>query len=168
MLVIFLGATAGFAFTGDYKTYAPFFSISLVLLLAIKGNKQSAGSFLGGISYPLYLNHWIGVFFFNLVLEPFGLRESGIRNVLAAVMNYGIAAFLYWFIERKVLAMRGKLYSAGKGVVFTCLAYLSIVTGFTFGLILHPSITTGIVWLVFFATASIIITVVLKTYSRNR
>ena len=162
-----MGATAGFAFTGDYKIYAPFFSISLVLLLAIKGNKQSAGSFLGGISYPLYLNHWIGVFFFNLVLEPFGLRESGIRNILAAVMNYGIAAFLYWFIERKVLAMREKLYSARKGVVFTCLAYLSIVTGFTFGLILQPSITTGIVWLAFFATASIIITVVLKNYSRN-
>jgi peptidoglycan/LPS O-acetylase OafA/YrhL len=166
LLVAFLGATSGLAFTGGYKLYAPFFSISLVLLLAIKGDKQSAGSFLGGISYPLYLNHWIGVFFFNLVLEPFGLRESGIRNVLAAVMNYGIAAFLYWFIERKVLAMREKLYSVRKGVVFTCLAYLSIIAGFTFGFILSPSAITGIVWLLFMVTASIVMTIVLKNGSR--
>ena len=167
LLVTLLGMTSGFAFTGDYKLYAPLFSISVVLLLAVKGNRQPAGSFLGGISYPLYLNHWIGVFFFNLVLEPFGLRESGIRNILAAVMNYGIAAFLYWFIERKVLSMREKLYSAGRGVIFTCLAYISIVTGFTFGFVLVPSVKTGMVWFVFLATASIVIAVVLKNHSKN-
>ena len=75
LLLFFITASVGLAFTNGYKFYAPIFAISLVLLIAIKGENKLTGKILGGMSYPLYLNHWIGLFFFNIVLEPFGLRD---------------------------------------------------------------------------------------------
>ena len=161
LLLIFIGSILGLWYTTDYKLYAALFSISLVLLLAIKGNKSAMGSFLGGISYPLYLNHWIGVFFFNLILEPFGLRDSGTRQLLSVLMNYGVAAFLYWFIERRVLMMKDTLYTRRKGIFFTLMAYFSINSGLIFGLVLNPSFNLSIVLAVFVITTCLIITSVL-------
>ena len=154
MLVV---AVVGFFITDDYEAYAPFFSISLVLILAIKGEKTAFGSFLGGISYPLYLNHWIGVFFFNLVLEPFGLRDSWLRQILAAAMGYAIAAFLYWFIERKVLALRERLYTAKRGIGISIVAYLSIIFGLLLGLSLYPSIPLIIALAIFVAVFGLVL-----------
>jgi len=143
LLLVFIGAAIGLFMTTEYALYSPFFSICLVLLLAIKGKKSVIGSFLGGISYPLYLNHWIGVFFFNLVLDPFGLRDSGIRQFFSALMNYGIAAFLYWFIERRVLAMRDQFYTINKGIIFMIVAYFSVAIGLIYGVVLNPTIEVG-------------------------
>lgn len=162
-LLIFIGSAAGLAFTPDYQLYSPPFSICLVLLLAVKGKKSSIGSFLGGISYPLYLNHWIGVFFFNIVLDPFGLRDSGVRKILSALMAYGIAALLYWYVERKVLAMRDSLYTAKRGIIFTLIAYFSINIGLVFGVALNPSMDAAIILSIFVVTTGLIMTAVLKS-----
>lgn len=157
LLILFVTSAVGLSYTSDYQLYAPVFSVSLVLLLAVKGERTSAGSFLGGISYPLYLNHWIGVFFFNLMLDPFGLRDSGIRQFLAALMNYGIAAFLYWYIERKVLSMRVKMYTFKRAVVFTIIAYLLILLGLVLGVALYPSLSHIMLLMLFISTAYTII-----------
>ena len=49
-----------------HSTYYPFaspiFAVSIVLLAARPGLRQAPGMFFGGISYPMYLNHWMGVF----------------------------------------------------------------------------------------------------------
>jgi len=162
LVLIFIGSSVGLAFTAEYKLYSPLFSISLVLLLAIRGRKSSIGSFLGGISYPLYLNHWIGVFFFNLILDPFGLRDSGLRQLLAALMNYGIAAFLYWCIERRILKIRENLYTVKKGIIFTVMAYFLINIGLIFGVVLNPSFNIAMVLALFLITTYFIIRVVFK------
>ena len=60
LLLVIISSAIGLSITTDYALYSPLFSICLVLLLARKGKKNAIGSFLGGISYPLYLNHWIG------------------------------------------------------------------------------------------------------------
>jgi len=160
LLFVFIGSAIGLSITTDYALYSPVFSICLVLLIAKKGKKDSLGSFLGGISYPLYLNHWIGVFFFNLVLDPFGLRDSGIRQFFSALMNYGIAAFLYWYIERKILAMREQLYTQKKGFVITLIAYFSVATGLTLGVFLNPSLNIAIFMAIFLITTYLVITAV--------
>jgi len=157
LVILFIGAIAGLALTLNYKLYAPIFSVSLVLLLAVKGERSSVGSFLGGISYPVYLNHWIGVFFFHLILEPFGLRDSGVRQFLSLLMNYGIGAFLYWYIERNILKMRVKIYTLKRGVIFTVLAYFSIILGLVFGISLYSSDNLIITLLIFITTAYFVI-----------
>jgi len=167
LLILFLSSALGLAYTSNYQLYDPIFSVSLVLLLAVKGKRSRVGSFLGGISYPLYLNHWIGVFFFNLVLDPFGLRDSGIRQFLAVLMNYGVAAFLYWFIERKVLSMRAKIYTIKRGLVFTVLAYFLILLGLIFGVVLYPSLNHAIIFIIFIITAYFIIHCCIKEWSKG-
>ena len=45
-----------------YPFASPFFAVSIVLLAARPGLRRAPGMFFGGISYPMYLNHWMGVF----------------------------------------------------------------------------------------------------------
>jgi peptidoglycan/LPS O-acetylase OafA/YrhL len=162
LMVTLIITGSGLALNQNYTLFAPIFSICLVLFLAIKGTKKPLGSFLGGISYPLYLNHWIGVFFMNFVLAPFGLRDSGISDSLAAIMNYGIAAFLYWFIERRALKLRAKFYSPKAGIVFTCIAFATIVIGLAIGFALNSSYAIATALTIFTLTATITLLHALK------
>jgi len=165
LLFLFMGSTIGLSFNTDYSLYSPVFSICLVLLLGKKGKKHSIGSFLGGISYPLYLNHWIGVFFMNLVLDPFGLRDSGIRQFCSVLMNYAIAAFLYWYIERRVLSMREQLYTIKKGIIFTIVAYFSVAIGLIYGVVLTPSLEVAIFLTLFLIVTYLVITTIFNRKS---
>lgn len=141
----------------QYQAFAPLFAISLILLLARRGKQNPVGHLLGGMSYPLYLNHWIGVFFFNLVLEPFGMRDTLTRQILSVFMNYAIAAFLFWFIERKVLEVRSMLYTRKRGFIFTVLAYSLILIGLCFGLYWIPSFFIFNILLLFTVTCYFVI-----------
>jgi len=157
LTIVLILTGSGLALNQNYTLFAPIFSICLVLLLAVKGTKKPLGSFLGGISYPLYLNHWIGVFFMHFALEPLGLRGSAIDYFLAVVMNYGIAAFLYWFIEKRALKLRDPLYSHTTGIAFTCIAYATVVLGLTIGLALNASYVSAIALTIFTLAATIIL-----------
>ena len=68
--------TIAVVFAHGYDVLAPLLSICIVLLLAVEGPRQPIGAVAGGMSYPLYLNHWIGGFVARALLSPFGLRES--------------------------------------------------------------------------------------------
>jgi peptidoglycan/LPS O-acetylase OafA/YrhL len=136
-----LAAGTALYYNYNYVTFAPFLAISTVLLLAVKGKKSKVGVFLGGMSYPLYLNHWIGVFFFNLVLEPFDLRNTPLRQFLSVLMNLGIAAFLFYYIERICLSYRHKLFNETRGKIITIIAYMFVILGISIGYILHPTTT---------------------------
>lgn len=125
-----LGMYAGF----DYDLLAPAFSIGVVLLLAVNGPQNQIGKFLGGMSYPLYLNHWIGVFVGHALLTPFGLRDAGIRVLLSALVSLGIAAALYWWVDRRMLSMRGQMYSHTRAAVITVMAYATMITGIVIGM----------------------------------
>lgn len=93
-----------FAFT-SYSTYlhaVPFAAVSIVLLLAVRGEKTNFGTIVGGMSYPLYLNHWIGLFIAHACLKPFGLRDSLYANVLSFCLNISLAVGLYWYMDKKL------------------------------------------------------------------
>lgn len=126
-------AAAGIASGLDYDLLAPFFAIGVVMLFAVEGPRQPIGAFLGGISYPLYLNHWIGVFVGRALLGPVGLRDSALRQLLSAVLDFMIAAGLYWWIERRVLALRGRLFSPRLGLAITLAAYAMVLAGIAYG-----------------------------------
>jgi len=75
-------------------------------------------------------------------------------------MNYGIAAFLYWYIDRRIHAVRDQLYTTKRGFVITLIAYFSVVTGLTFGLILNPSLNVAIYMAIFLITSYLVINAV--------
>ena len=122
--------TFGLVFNKEnYHFYAPILSISVVLVLAIKGEKHWFGELCGGMSYPLYLNHWISGFIMNALLDPFGLRDSGIKILSADILGFIVAGCLYWFVERRILSVRGSLYSDRLGLVAMFTAYLMVLVG---------------------------------------
>jgi peptidoglycan/LPS O-acetylase OafA/YrhL len=120
--------------SNEFRIFAPIFSICIVLLLAIEGKKTSFGEFVGGISYPLYLNHWIGLVFVNKLYFYLQTPEHQTKVILGAFLNIVFASCLYWFVERKVLQIRLKLFTNKRGVILTTVAYGMVALGVTVGL----------------------------------
>jgi hypothetical protein len=73
----------------SYNAWAPLVAVCIVLFLAVRGQPMFMGKFLGGMSYPLYLNHWIGVFVGHALMSPFGMRDTVGRHVFSAIPNLG-------------------------------------------------------------------------------
>lgn len=134
LTIVLIISIFGMVYSSDYRYYSPAFSISLVLLLAIKGKQDKVGEFLGGVSYPLYLNHWLGVFVANALTEPFGLRESLYSDYLAMIVGFVIGAVMYLLIDKQCLKHRAQLYTRTRGIWVTSCAYIMIVIGLSFGL----------------------------------
>lgn len=134
LFVILITSTFGIIYN-NYQYFSPAFSISLILLLAIKGEKSNFGEFLGGISYPLYLNHWLGVFAANTISGILDFRGTVYSIILAIIIGYLIGATMYMFIDKQCLKHRSKLYTHTRGVWVTISAYIMIVIGLSFGLL---------------------------------
>lgn len=123
----------------NYLLFSPIFSIGIVLLLAVKGEVNPIGKFLGGISYPLYLNHWMGFYLCNFILTRLGLQESFIQYALSAIVNYGIASILYFYVDRKLIAKRDRLFTVFRGKIVIWIAYGMVAIGLLVGGILTAS-----------------------------
>jgi peptidoglycan/LPS O-acetylase OafA/YrhL len=117
-----------------YELVAPFFAISTVILLARFGAKNRFAQFVGGMSYPFYLNHWIGAFVARELLEPYGLREAAICKALALVLNLLIAAALYYFIDNNIRKYRATWFNHSRGIYATVAAYSLMMVGLAGGL----------------------------------
>jgi peptidoglycan/LPS O-acetylase OafA/YrhL len=82
------------------------FGVTVVLALAFPGERSAWGQFFGGISYPLYLNAWIGVFAANLLAKKLGLSEA-VREGLICLLAFLTATVSWYLIDRNILARRG-------------------------------------------------------------
>ena len=98
-----------------YAYAAPLCALPIVLLLAVPGAKTRLGQWAGGLSYQLYLNHWIGIFVATAVLIPFGMRDSVVKPLLGVCISIGLAAVLYGWIDQPLLAKRGRFYTLDRG-----------------------------------------------------
>jgi peptidoglycan/LPS O-acetylase OafA/YrhL len=137
MLLVAGVSTAVLMTTPDlYWSLSPICGLCIVLLLAVPGRQGRLGSVAGGMSYPLYLNHWIGVFTAHAVLKPFGMRDSAAGHMLSFVLNIAIAVGLYWWVDRRLLAARGQLFTSKRGSLITALAYAMVGIGLAFGLLI--------------------------------
>ncbi len=116
-----------------YELLAPIVGLGIVVLLAVPARQHKFGAIFGGMSYPLYLNHWIGVYAFNFLLP--GMRDDPIRQFLSAIGNVVFAMALYWFIDRRLLAHRAAWYTPVSGLWVTYFAYGIVFIGITYGLL---------------------------------
>ena len=131
------GATATlYLDTLPYEYVAPILSISVVLLLAGEGRKSTVGGFLGGVSYPLYLNQWVGVFAAHYLLGRFGMRESILAKILATTMSLAFASFLYVVVDTQVLTRRSAWYTRRLGWSLASAGYALILIGVVGGVML--------------------------------
>ena len=140
-LLIFILMLSVFTFTSTstYSHTSPFAAVSIILLLAVKGQKTKLGSMVGGMSYPLYLNHWVGLFVAHACLKPFGLRDSFYANIMSLCLNVSLAIALYWFMDKKLLAIRNNLYTEKLGKIFTFLAFSTVIIGVIVGLMIKST-----------------------------
>lgn len=126
-------------FTNDLASYllvSPLFAICVVLLLARRGRRGRVGRFLGGVSYPLYLNHWIAL----VGVSSIARRMGGNIHLWAAVgmvLAFAIGAGAWWLVDRQVQARRGGWYGPRLGRALAGLSYATVGTGLVVGVHLH-------------------------------
>jgi peptidoglycan/LPS O-acetylase OafA/YrhL len=123
-------AASAYGLAAGYPSLAPLFAISVVLLLAVPGRHNAFGALVGGVSYPLYLNHWLGFFVANFALGPLGLRDSTFVHAVSIPAAVVISTCMYFMIDRPVLKYRSHYFSPARARVAMLFAYGTLVLGF--------------------------------------
>jgi peptidoglycan/LPS O-acetylase OafA/YrhL len=137
LAVMGVAAAGGLVAGLSYDLLAPVVAICIVMLLGTPGTKRPLGALVGGLSYPLYLNHWLGVFIANFALRPFGLKQTAAAHVLSAVFSIAFAAALYLWIERPLLRRRAQWYTPAIGRRATFAAYAMMAAGLALGAVFY-------------------------------
>lgn len=135
--IIFLLLLVAFTLGNEeiYHLTAPLFSILLVLILAIPGKQNQFEKIIGGMSYPLYLNHWIGVYAINFALPS--IRNTISSAILSSLISILLAIAMYAFIDRKLLENRNQWYAPSKGIIITLTAYAIPIAGIAYAYLQH-------------------------------
>ncbi len=118
---------------GLYTIIVPFCAISIVMLCAVDGARSPVGQFAGGIAFPLYLYHWVGIFVINAIARYAGVTfpSSGLAAYAVAV---GAAAVAYVAIDRVVMDRRAPYFTRARGRALGVIAYSLLAVGIIGGL----------------------------------
>ncbi len=117
-----------------YRIAAPISAICIVLFFAQAGPLSRIGSFLGGVSFPMYLNHWIGLFVANAVFEKFGLRDTWPCRLTGVLFAAAIATALYLAIDRNVRKYRNRYFTISRGKTVAGVGFVLLATGILGGI----------------------------------
>lgn len=136
-----LGIVAIFGFLAayndiGYRLAAPLSAICIILSFAREGAYSRTAAFVGGISYPMYLNHWIGVFLANALFGRFGLRDSLYCRVSGVLLGLIVATALYVLIDRNVRKHREQYFSVFRGKVLAATGFTLVTIGTSVGIAL--------------------------------
>lgn len=107
---------------------------ALILLLAQPGTHSRIGSFLGGISYPMYLNHWMGSHVANFISKKLELHGTVYNTAGAIALGIASGALLYVLIDLPVKKNRDKYFSVGRGKLIAICGFALLITGLVGGL----------------------------------
>ncbi|HEX5658138.1 MAG TPA: acyltransferase [Polyangiales bacterium] len=133
LVTLACGVTLLCVFDGWYNQLVPLIAISIVLLLARPGAKTELGEFFGGMSYQLYLNHWIGLFVAHAVAERLGIRPIAATLLLGFPLSFTLAALLYVLVDKRALARRELWYTPARARVAMIAAYATTSVGLLAG-----------------------------------
>jgi peptidoglycan/LPS O-acetylase OafA/YrhL len=106
-----------------YPVGQPILSIAAVLALAQPGARSAAARFAGGISYPLYLLHWIGLFAANALFGQWGARDSVAAHGFAVLAAWLVASVFYLLVDRNIQRLRSQWYTIARGRAAMAAAY---------------------------------------------
>lgn len=113
----------------DLLYLAPIGATSLVMLLALPGNQSRWGTVIGGMSYPLYLNHWITTFLANGLMKRIWPDQFLLSTIAAAVLSVAMAMAHYWYIDRPLRAARQQWFTLRRGRWIMWTGYAMVVMG---------------------------------------
>jgi peptidoglycan/LPS O-acetylase OafA/YrhL len=119
-----------------YDSGMPVLAVVIVAVLARNGPKRPLGVWLGGISYPFYLNHWVGLYLHGPLDHRLHLGMVPSRLIEFAVA-FGFNAVLYSRIDRRVLSRRSAWYTPRIGRTATLAGITLVLTGLIGGLLLR-------------------------------
>lgn len=119
-----------------YLTH-PIFAVATVVATAVPGRRNSIAIIAGGLSYPMYLNHWIAVFAVHFVQKRWLYFGHGVYVVADYLVALGVALCLYWFFDREIQRRRNDWYSPGIGRRLALLAYGLVAVGVIVGAAMH-------------------------------
>lgn len=125
--------------------FTPLFSVAVVVFLAAPGPRNKVAFFLGGLSFPLYLNHWIGLFLIHGSAKHLGLLELPSLPFIAYLTAVATTIPLYLFIDRQVLNRRNEWFTTELGYRIGLIAYFLVVTGIVVGILLHQYGPHGVI-----------------------
>jgi peptidoglycan/LPS O-acetylase OafA/YrhL len=112
-----------------YELIAPIQSVLIVALLSQQGNPGPGGAFLGGISYPFYLNHWIGLFFLNIATRLSGNSVVG-GTIVALAIALGVASAHYLAVDRVLHRRRAAWFTPKRGLLCAACGFTLALIGF--------------------------------------
>ncbi|HXJ23282.1 MAG TPA: acyltransferase [Polyangia bacterium] len=140
LVVGMLGAAVGLVCVGclSYGSAVPFAAVGVVALLARPRRPLKLGPWLGGISYPFYLDHWIGLFFQKTIV-----RHLHTGPVLTGIGAFAIAftacAAHYRFIDSAIMARRAAWFTPRRGLIACCCGLALVALGLVVGVALNAS-----------------------------
>ena len=132
MLIALIGfASGGLILTNSlsYPMAAPLVATPIVLLLAQSGAKQRIAAFLGGVSYPLYLNHWLGLFIAHSIAKRLALNDVTATIWIGLPLAIGISVLLYLAVDAQIIKRRSKWYTDRLGELTTFAAFALMIVG---------------------------------------
>lgn len=110
-----------------YMVTAPLASISIVLLCSGSGPSTKIGTFLGGISYPFYLNHWVGLFTIKRMTVL--LHSANAAILFGLFVSLAFAAGHYLLVDRPVHKYRVGWFTRARGLACAAAGFLLVVAG---------------------------------------
>ena len=113
--------------------FGPIFAVAIVISMAKPGRRARLAQTAGGLSYPLYLNHWIGVFAVNFVSKRWFPLDFQTFVLAQYVLNIAVALALYLAVDRQVQLRRGIWYSDELGKRLALTSYALVGTGLILG-----------------------------------
>ena len=136
-----LGLTyAAYSEVVDYSLVAPIIGVCVVLVFARVGQKPSSfAQFLGGVSYPLYLNHWLGIRLVIMTSNFFGFKIGAISKVAMIAIALAISILLYLAVDVQIKKYRDRFFTNRRGQVFAIAAGALVAIGLLGGIVVFKA-----------------------------
>ncbi|MFL6720238.1 MAG: acyltransferase, partial [Sphingomonas sp.] len=115
---------------------APPLSAIIVLATSLQGRRRAVGRFLGGVSYPFYLYHWVGAFGAHFIEHRLG-RTLAWEGWLAYLFAVAAGSTAYLLIDQNVMRLRSGLYQPRAGTILMLTAYTLLTMGIVAGAVLR-------------------------------
>jgi peptidoglycan/LPS O-acetylase OafA/YrhL len=137
LLAVLSVALFALLFVEDSKWARAIFSIFFVLAVAIPGNRGKIGLIAGAISYPFYLNHWVGVYFANALNKIIAPLPWPLWLALGFFVSLAFSYVAWYIVDRQVLARRESLYTLERAKILTGIAYGLLALGLVGGALIR-------------------------------